>query len=478
MIRMGISITGLTSGLDTAQMVIDLMAVEKIPYTNLETKKTDLQTEQGVFRAINTKFKSLEAALNTLKLGSDYSKLKATSTGTSVSATAASNAVAGSYNINVTLLAQKQIEGMSDLTDDKIDITNATFNINGEAIKISDLGEFEKNEDALKALVTEINSNTEKYGGKASLIDASGKGNYTLSVVANETGIANAKAAFSFSDATGTTTLKNSSELQKAEDAIFTIDGVAVTRSTNKIDDDLIDGVTFNLTGTGSSTVEVAADTATLVNNIKIFVTAYNDLITLVKDNLSKPANKDQVNPLQGNSLLKQISNDLYNMFNEGVIAGADGKSTFMQDLGLSIDKGAKSASEMTGKITFNEAAFTAAFTADPNKVISVFTNDKDATATNWQGNSVKNAGIITKLSGIMNQYTSTVNGMLTSKITGYDSEIKVVDDRMEAMNRSLEMKEARLKQQFSNMEVLLSSLKSEQNWLTSQFQALLKSNS
>jgi len=51
------------------------------------------------------------------------------------------------------------------------------------------------------------------------------------------------------------------------------------------------------------------------------------------------------------------------------------------------------------------------------------------------------------------------------------------VDERMATMERKLELKETRLKMQFSNMEVMLTSLKNEQNWLKSQFESLLNSN-
>lgn len=478
---MSFSINGLSSGLDTAQIVKDMMAIERLPYTNLETKKTDLQTQQGVFRTINTKFKSLEAALNSLKIGSDYSQLKATSTGTSVTATAKAGASAGSYEIKVDELAKAnvvRVSGTEVLGKIGTDLTIGGYTLSAEDVTAINFdGTTPRgDEDKLKKLAEIINkasaAGSNSSGANATLMQQTSGGPFELMLTSTKTG-AGSQNEVSISGGITTT------QVVAGSNAKFTLNGMEIKgRSSNTIGD-LISGVKFNLTGTGSSTVAVAADTDALVNNMKIFVTAYNDLITLVKDNLSKPADEDKTNPLQGNSLLKQISDDLYSMFNKGVITtpGATGFSTFMQDLGLSIDKGATTRSQMTGKITFDEAAFKAAFAADPEKVISVFTNDKDAEEVDRNGNTVSNVGIFTNLSSIMNQYTSTVNGMLTSKITGYDSEIKVANERMEAMNMRLEAKEIRLKMQFSNMEVMLSSLKSEQSWLKSQFDSLLNSN-
>lgn len=486
---MGISVNGLSSGLDTTQMVKDLMAVEKIPYTNLENKKKGLQTEQGVFRAINTKFKSLEAALNSLKNGADYSQLKATSTGSGVSATAGAGAAAGSYNLNVEKLATADVVRFSSAAVlGEINVpANGKIEIGGYELSAADIkaiksvGIKDTNntdgspdgspEKQLSKLAEIINRESATSGAKATVLQQT-SGTFELMLTSTTTG-KNSEVKF----AAGGAPITPNSKVD-GEDAKFTLNGIAIERSSNEIKD-VISGMTFNLTGTGSSTVTVAADTTTLVENMKIFVTAYNDLITLVKDNLSKPEDKDTTNPLQGNSLLKQITNELYNMFNAGVKTGKDGTKdivSFMQDIGLSIDKNAKSASEMTGKITFNESAFTEALAANPEKVITLLTG-ANAGGTNTPPNTlVSDAGVFTKLSDIMSQYTSATKGMLTSKITGYDSEIKVVDERMENMDMRLQAKELRLKAQFSNMEVMLSSLKSEQNWLKSQFDSLMPS--
>src|SRR5690606_36876114 len=94
---------------------------------------------------------------------------------------------------------------------------------------------------------------------------------------------------------------------------------------------------------------------------------AYNDLIKSVRTNLAKPEDVSQtVNPLQGDSVLKDINSRLYDIFNQFTSAG------FMEEIGLSIDKGAKTASAMTGEITFDKAAFTSALTSNPTKVNTI----------------------------------------------------------------------------------------------------------
>jgi flagellar hook-associated protein 2 len=129
-----------------------------------------------------------------------------------------------------------------------------------------------------------------------------------------------------------------------------------------------------------------------------------------------------------------------------------------MEEIGLSIDKGVKAGSQMTGKISFDKTAFEKALSNNPDKVTSVFNKQ-------MEGMGAK-----------IGDYTSSTRGVLSMRVTGYDAEIKLVDERMVNMERKLEMQETRLKAQFSNMEVMMSSLKNQQEWLTSQFDSLISS--
>lgn len=470
---MGISITGLVSGLDTAQMVTDLMAIEKIPYTNLETKKTDLQSEQTIFRNINTAFKSLETALNNLKLGADWNRLAGTTSNTSAVGVSTSNtAAAGKYQVNVVQLAQKNTVQVktSNLFDG--DNLKDTLKIGDLEINDSDLvgNTAEEKMESLKNL---ISANKDKTGATASLVNVAASGtDYRLVVTSTETGDENlVSMKLGTTDLTKASGVTNNKTDNNTLNAILQLDGVEVQRSSNSIDD-LIEGTTLTLTGTGTSMVTIDRDTDSIVKNVQSFVSAYNNLVSIVKNNLAKPDDDDTVNPLQGDALLKQIDSQLYNIFNSGVKNSGDTKASFMEQLGLSIDKGVTTASLMTGKITFDETTFKNALAEDPDKVIGVFTNSTPETG------DTHTAGVIIQLSSIINTYASSASGLLTNKITGYDSEIKFVDERMEAMSLRLNMYETRLKQQFSTMETMLSSLKSQQEWLTSQFESLTKSSS
>ncbi|MCR8660507.1 flagellar filament capping protein FliD [Paenibacillus endoradicis] len=462
---MGISITGLSSNLDTAQMVKDLMAIEKIPYTNLTTKKTNLQSEQTIFRTINTKLNALETAANALRYSGDFNVYKASSSdATILKATASTNAATGSYNINVDKLATSasaSIKGISGAGSDWA--TSLTgLSIGGKTIDLSaafDGVTLTNNKEALTALTNYINKNSGTLNVKAELVKTDDSDNYAFSITSTTTG---KQTSFDM-NVSGVTIDTANKKVSLGQNAEFTMNGVSVTRSSNTFDD-LISGVSVTLTKKGESTLDVKQDTASITSKIDAFVTAYNDLLVLVKDNLAKPTTEGKMNPLQGDTLLKSISSQMYNMFTATVNSNSSLKS--MADIGLTIDKGITTASGMTGKITFDKEKFATALESNSSEVSKLFSNGDEA-----------NKGIALNIANtIRSNYTSTVTGILNVKITGYDSEIKMVDDRLSAMDTKLEMREARIKLQFSNMETMLSSLKNEQNWLTSQFEALTKS--
>lgn len=450
---MSFSITGLVSGLDTAQIVKDLMEVERIPYTNLETRRSQLQSEQTVFRQINTKLKALDDALFDLKYSFNLKAYKATSSSESITATSTNDAVPGKYNITV-VTAAKEATAKTSSNDLIQAIRDGDFKLGD--IDFSDpelrnqlkIDESSNDEALLKSVVNYINANSTAADATVTMLKKD-DGSYSMQFTSLDS--ADVQIESEYLKETGSNRLSVTDGTQ----AEFLVNGEKYYRNSNKIDG-IIPGVTFTLSSDNtSSTITIEADADKVAAKVQTFVGAYNDLISTVRTNLATPENtKETVNPLQGDSLLKDINSRLYSIFNQFTSAG------FMEDIGLSIDKGVTKGSDMTGKITFDKEAFTAALTENPSKVNTILTS------------------VSTDMSNtISKSWTSTVSGVLSTKITGYDAELKRVDERLEAMDRSLQMKEARLKQQFSTMEVMMSSLQSTQKWLTSQFETLTKSN-
>lgn len=110
---MGISSSGLVSGLRVDDILSQLMTVERKPIDLLQSRQARLETQIASLLSANGRLSSLQSALSALNDAARFNTKTASVTKTSsgadlVSATASSSAVAGSFDIQVLQLAQAQ----------------------------------------------------------------------------------------------------------------------------------------------------------------------------------------------------------------------------------------------------------------------------------------------------------------------------------------------------------------------------------
>ena len=104
---MPIRITGLNSGLDTESIISALVSSYSYKTDKYKKAQTKLSWKQDAWKSLNTKIYSLYKSVGNLRYSSAYNVRTATvSDSTKVSVTAGSNAVNGSYSVQVTKLAK------------------------------------------------------------------------------------------------------------------------------------------------------------------------------------------------------------------------------------------------------------------------------------------------------------------------------------------------------------------------------------
>lgn len=471
---MSISLPGLSSNLDTAAMINKLMEFERLPYDRLDKRKTNLGAERNIFQTINLKLSALQNSVSDLQLNSNFNLVSGVSSDEGVlKAIASEGASTGEFNVVVNTIAQSHAIKSGAVTIADASLKNQTFTIDRAgkpqiSIDTSVATAGSTNGEILEYIKNQINS--QDTGLSASVISVSDTEKVLL-LSSKETGTANKmklaggtggiELGGSALAGLGITDVDNVNKTQAADDATLTVNGVSITRSSNKIND-VIAGVTLDVLSAGPSKVTVSRDTDKIASKIESFVKAYNEVIDMVRGNLTKPENKLHMNPLQGDTVLKEVSDRMYSIFNgtAGSVAGMN----MMSAIGLEIDKGITKGSLMTGKITFDKSTFTEKFNQDPQSVINLFKHDDADDSKD---------GIMRVLDKQIKGWTNTVDGLLTSKMKGYDSEITVIDERMIAMELRLQMRQDKLKKQYTAMEVALSQLKSQQTWMASQLAAL-----
>ena len=108
--------------------------------------------------------------------------------------------------------------------------------------------------------------------------------------------------------------------LQSAQDATLELDGISVTRTSNTFTD-LIEGIQIDITAAGSGTITIGSDTNAVVDNIEEFVDAYNVVMDYIDDQFRYDIDASITKPLFGNGTLLGIQTALKGMVT-GVVSG------------------------------------------------------------------------------------------------------------------------------------------------------------
>lgn len=198
--------------------------------------------------------------------------------------------------------------------------------------------------------------------GMAARVLDKGDGTFSLGVV-SETGAA---SAFRFTvnetvaglAAFDTTTNIEAVQIQGAQDAVITVDGIPTFRKTNRIDD-LIPGATLEITapeGT-QTTITFARDMETARLNMAALVEQVNSTRKLLNDLSARGVNGAEAGALAGDRLIEKLKSELSSLLS-APIEGFGGTSRRLSDFGV--------ATNRDGSLRLDNRRFEAAFQADP----------------------------------------------------------------------------------------------------------------
>lgn len=441
-----IQFSGLASGLDTASIISQLMAVEAAPQNALKTRVATQQSQVTALQQANTAFAALATAAKSFATGSTWTKLTATSSSPDVSVTATSTAVPTQVAVTVdarATSAQGYLTG-STAAGQTLTLRKA----DGSAMQVEDSSgtlvdlTVDSGDGSPAALAAAINATTKQSGLRATVINADGGS--VLMVTAVATGAA---SDFSITDSGGAAVVSGTG----GADAAIKVNGQVVTSSSNTFAD-VLPGVTLTLAGTAvagsTATVSVSDDGSSRANAMNLFVGQINSLLDSIKTQTAYGTITAGQAPTGGGVLpgdpdLRELADRLTNtIFPSG--------TTSLATYGLSVDR--------DGRLTFDQAAFTAAYTADPDAVQAAFVGPD---------------GFSSRVATVATSASDSYDGTLTQTIKGRNDEIDRYNDQIAAWDERLSMKQASLEKTYSNLETMLSRLQSQQAWLSSQIDSL-----
>jgi flagellar hook-associated protein 2 len=97
-----ISSPGIGSGLDINSIITQLVAVEKVPHTKLQTEATSLQTKRSTYGKVQSGLSSLRDAASALTRSSTWGQtVGASSDASAVAVTTSDTTTPGNYALEV-----------------------------------------------------------------------------------------------------------------------------------------------------------------------------------------------------------------------------------------------------------------------------------------------------------------------------------------------------------------------------------------
>ena len=293
------------------------------------------------------------------------------------------------------------------------------------------------------------------------------------------------------------------------QDAIFTLDGVGMTRSANSF---TIDGLNYTINArvdssdastVQKSTVTLTQDVSSAVKSITDFVGAYNALLDTVyaqlnqkpdadyqpltdsqkeqmsDDEIAKWNDKAQEGLLYNDSALTSVLSSMRRMMYQPVTT-SDGSTLSLYQIGITttddIYKG--------GELKIDTDKLTQALQNNPTGVQELFTKQSSTyyhLQMDGQDQRKTQEGLAYRLQDVISDATSTgvypyvgslikIAGTENDASTDYtlNRQLKDIDDQITEYQRELTDKKDRLYSQFTTLETFLSQMNSQSALLTS----------
>src|SRR3954447_24384764 len=267
----GISLGGLSSGLDTQSIVDQLIAIDRAPETRMKLQQSALQARKDALTDIGTRLRNLSSAVKDLGSTATWANTQSleVSDSSKVSATRLSGAAPGGHEINVTSLARAEQRSYAYTASD------TTLQIGAANISLSA-------SDDGAAAADKINSNADSPVYAVFVQDPLGDTTKDrLVLTRKDTGeyqqgdMAVAGAAWTSSEA-----------YAAGVNAKFTVDGGTQQESRSNVVKSAVPGLQLTLKSTRTTSVTVGApapDQDAIQGKVQAFVDQYNSTIDLIR---------------------------------------------------------------------------------------------------------------------------------------------------------------------------------------------------
>ena len=447
----GISLGGLSSGLDTQSIVDQLIAIDRAPETRMKLQQSALAARKEALTDIGTRLRNLSSAVKDLGSTATWANTQSleVSDSTKLTATRLSGAAPGGHEIDVTSLARAEQRSYTYTAGD------TTLQIGAATIPLSA-------SDDGAAAADKINANSDSPVYAVFVQDPLGDTTKDrLVLTRKDTG------KYQQADMAVTGAAWTAGETYTAGvNAKYTVDGGTQQESRSNVLKSAVPGLQLTLKSAGTTSVTVGApapDQDAIKDKVQAFVDQYNSTIDLIRSKLTEkrvPNATSDTDARKGalfadpqlTGLLSQLRSAMSDK------TGIGGAITSLADLGVSTGTasgGAADADAVAGKLKLDVDKLTDALTDNRTAAKSFLTD-----ATN---------GIAAKLTGLLDPVSRASTGLIDLRANEAGSESSDIDDRIAALEARLAQRQERLTAQFTAMEQALAQSQSQGSWLSSQ---------
>lgn len=456
----GITSAGVGSGLDLEAIISATVDAENLPkIARFEKQESAVKLQLTALSQMKSGLSAFNTQMDLLKDIGTFQKRTGTVTqppdGDVISVTSENNATAGSFDIQVTQLAQGSRAVQDD--DNAFDATTDVVSVAGGTLTF-EAGDksFEVTLAAgatLADLRAAINEKDDNFGVSANIINTGGASPKSKLVLTSaETGLGNdLTVTNNNAELDRVSTLANDNitaggmaiaATDQAQDAKMEIDGIETISSTNTFTNAIQDTtITALKVDTNTAKFEIATDKEFVKETIGKFVETFNTLM----DTLTTV-----VNSKSADATARGLKNTLINQM--GTFVSGAGNLQTVYDIGIGLDKGGKLEIKSTAVTTLDEA----------------LTESYDDIGTLFAGPG----GVANVLGDTLDLYLQS-GGIIKDEQESLEAQKKDITEDRDNHAYRMELFEKRLREKYANLDVLIAGLRSQGTAITSSLDNL-----
>jgi flagellar hook-associated protein 2 len=436
------------------------MTVEHQPIDKLNTQITSYQSQissLGTIQGLVSSFQSAEQSLSTSLQG--YS---AVSSSSSITASANSTAIGGTYAMTVSTLAQAQ-----SLVATGQASTTASINAGTSTTVTFDFGTtsgttFTSNGSGTKSITIDSSNNTlqgirdainaANIGVTATIVNDGSASPYRLVITSNNSGASNSLKITTNGAGNGVDSLlaydpagtMNMSQTVAAQNASYSVNGIAMTSASNTITN-AIQGVSLTLSAptSGTATLTVARDTNGITTAATNFVSSYNALYSQLKSRSAYGSATTPAGSLAGDGTVRMMMSQLQSIFMTGATPAAGGSLTLLAQAGIT--------TQTDGTLALDSTKLSSAMANNYSDVSNLFTSS---------------TGFLTRLDAWATS-AITAGGTIATHISDINKTISGLNDQVSKLNIRMTQLQAYYTTQYTQLNMALSSMNSTSSFLT-----------